>query len=80
MLRKWGTMSLFISLLKRLVYGHFSRVNKHLALQDLCQGPYDYISPTWYGSSPAVPIWSFAAIHLFELMNIGIDYRWELLD
>lgn len=27
------------------------------------EGPYGYISPGWYGTSPAVPTWNFAVVH-----------------
>lgn len=27
------------------------------------QGPHGYVSPGWYGSSPAVPTWNFVVVH-----------------
>ncbi|ACA87640.1 FMN-binding negative transcriptional regulator [Shewanella woodyi] len=58
------------------LYGHFSRANQHLATQDGCtvmvilQGPHSYISPTWYVSSPAVPTWNYAAVHIHGEMKL----------
>jgi transcriptional regulator len=28
------------------------------------QGPHSYISPSWYGTGPAVPTWNYAAVHV----------------
>jgi transcriptional regulator len=28
------------------------------------QGPHGYVSPGWYGDSPAVPTWNYTAVHL----------------
>lgn len=30
----------------------------------IIEGPNGYVSPSWYGSSPAVPTWNFAVVHL----------------
>lgn len=30
----------------------------------IVQGPHGYVSPSWYGSSPAVPTWNFVVAHL----------------
>jgi transcriptional regulator len=29
------------------------------------EGPYGYVSPGWYGYSPAVPTWNYVAVHLY---------------
>lgn len=29
------------------------------------QGPHTYISPAWYVTSPAVPTWNYAAVHVY---------------
>ncbi|NRD74926.1 FMN-binding negative transcriptional regulator [Shewanella sp. VB17] len=58
------------------LYGHFSKANRHLAAQDkhnvlvVLQGPHNYISPSWYASSPAVPTWNYAAVHLKGKMHL----------
>ena len=28
-------------------------------------GPHAYVSPTWYVTSPAVPTWNYAAVHVY---------------
>ena len=28
-------------------------------------GPHAYVSPTWYATSPAVPTWNYAAVHVY---------------
>lgn len=29
------------------------------------QGPHAYVSPSWYGSGPAVPTWNYVALHAY---------------
>ncbi|WP_119696360.1 FMN-binding negative transcriptional regulator [Microbacterium halotolerans] len=36
-------------------------------------GPQGYVSPGWYGSSPAVPTWNFAVAHLYGTPEILDD-------
>jgi transcriptional regulator len=36
-------------------------------------GPSGYISPSWYGISPAVPTWNFATVHLTGVPEILSD-------
>lgn len=36
-------------------------------------GPQGYVSPSWYGSSPAVPTWNFAVAHLYGTPEILSD-------
>jgi transcriptional regulator len=36
-------------------------------------GPQGYVSPSWYGTSPAVPTWDFAVAHLFGTPEILSD-------
>ena len=50
--------------------GHLARANpqwQHLAsgreVLAVFQGPHAYVSPSWY-SSPGVPTWNYAAVHL----------------
>jgi transcriptional regulator len=28
-------------------------------------GPHAYVSPTWYATTPAVPTWNYAAVHVY---------------
>lgn len=50
--------------------GHFARANpqaeaiasaRHVVA--IFQGPHAYVSPTWYGTAPAVPTWNYAVVH-----------------
>ncbi|MBT2485850.1 MULTISPECIES: FMN-binding negative transcriptional regulator [unclassified Microbacterium] len=34
------------------------------------QGPHGYISPGWYGDTPAVPTWNYTAVHLSGIPEI----------
>lgn len=36
-------------------------------------GPQGYVSPGWYGSSPAVPTWNFVVAHLYGTPEILTD-------
>ncbi|MDQ0642710.1 FMN-binding negative transcriptional regulator [Microbacterium murale] len=36
-------------------------------------GPQGYVSPSWYGASPAVPTWNFAVAHLYGTPEILSD-------
>lgn len=36
-------------------------------------GPQGYVSPSWYGTSPAVPTWDFAVAHLYGVPEILTD-------
>ncbi len=36
-------------------------------------GPQGYVSPGWYGTSPAVPTWNFAVAHLYGTPEILSD-------
>ncbi len=50
--------------------GHLPRNNPMLKTLDgsevlvIFNGPHSYISPYWYGESPAVPTWNYAAVHV----------------
>lgn len=39
----------------------------------IVSGPHGYISPGWYGTSPAVPTWNFAVAHLHGTPEILSD-------
>ncbi len=36
----------------------------------IVSGPQGYVSPSWYGTSPAVPTWNFAVAHLHGIPEI----------
>jgi len=53
-----------------VLFGHMARANpqwRHFSaggdVQVIFQGPHAYVSPSWY-SSPGVPTWNYAAVHL----------------
>lgn len=48
------------------------RLGEH-ELMVIVYGPQGYVSPGWYGSSPAVPTWDFAVAHLFGTPEILSD-------
>src|SRR4051812_43735117 len=52
--------------------GHVARANDHWrelgGSQDslaIFHGPHAYVSPTWYATSPAVPTWNYAVVHVY---------------
>ena len=52
--------------------GHVARANNQWRAFDgkaealaIFQGPHAYVSPTWYATSPAVPTWNYAAVHVY---------------
>jgi len=42
-------------------------------LMVIVSGPHGYVSPSWYGTSPAVPTWNFAVAHLYGRPEILVD-------
>ncbi|TQL03013.1 FMN-binding negative transcriptional regulator [Cellulomonas sp. SLBN-39] len=34
------------------------------------EGPYGYVSPGWYGFTPAVPTWNYVAVHLWARVEM----------
>src|SRR6185295_13438480 len=57
---------------KAVLIGHVARANGQWRQFDgkaealaIFQGPHAYISPTWYATSPAVPTWNYAAVHVY---------------
>jgi transcriptional regulator len=51
--------------------GHVARANHHWRLFDgktpavaMFHGPHAYVSPAWYASSPSVPTWNYAVVHV----------------
>ena len=52
--------------------GHVARANNQWRAFDgkaeslaIFHGPHAYVSPTWYATSPAVPTWNYAAVHVY---------------
>jgi transcriptional regulator len=52
--------------------GHMARANPHWRSFErgaealvIFQGPHAYISPSWYGTGPAVPTWNYSAVHAY---------------
>jgi transcriptional regulator len=52
--------------------GHVARANQQWRSFDgnrqclvMFDGPHAYISPTWYATSPAVPTWNYATVHVY---------------
>ena len=52
--------------------GHVARANNQWRAFDgkaealaIFHGPHAYVSPTWYATSPAVPTWNYAAVHIY---------------
>lgn len=58
------------------LYGHFGRANAHWQVSEnqrvmvIFNGPHSYISPTWYGTKPAVPTWNYAAVHCYGVLEL----------
>ncbi|HEY0188739.1 MAG TPA: FMN-binding negative transcriptional regulator [Cellulomonas sp.] len=36
----------------------------------IVEGPYGYVSPGWYGYTPAVPTWNYVAAHLYGTVEL----------
>lgn len=66
---------------KRVLYGHFARLNKqwqdaeNQELLAVFQGPHCYISSSWYETNEAVPTWNYVAVHVYGTLNIITDDR-----
>jgi transcriptional regulator len=39
-------------------------------------GPHAYISPSWYTTSPAVPTWNYAVVHVYGVPHVVEDGVW----
>ena len=57
---------------KLALIGHVARANNQWRQFDgnvealaIFHGPHAYVSPTWYATSPAVPTWNYAAVHVY---------------
>ena len=60
--------------------GHVARANDHWRAlngsQDslaIFHGPHAYVSPTWYATSPAVPTWNYAVVHVCGKPQVSTD-------
>ncbi|MEV4110446.1 FMN-binding negative transcriptional regulator [Nonomuraea sp. NPDC049695] len=63
--------------------GHMARANPHWRSFEsspdvlvVFSGPHGYVSPTVYGTDPAVPTWDYAAVHVtgrVELLDDALD-------
>lgn len=42
-------------------------------LLTIFQGPHAYVSPGWYQSSPMVPTWNYAAVHVYGMPRLIED-------
>lgn len=54
--------------------GHVARANPQWRSFDgdrqclaMFDGPHAYISPSWYATSPAVPTWNYATVHVYGI-------------
>jgi transcriptional regulator len=67
-----------------VLLGHVARANPHAralagaAALVIFQGPHAYVSPSWYATSPAVPTWNYAAVHVYGTASLLDEPR--LLD
>jgi len=57
---------------RAVLIGHVARANSQWQQFDgeaealaIFHGPHAYVSPTWYATSPAVPTWNYAAVHVY---------------
>ncbi len=57
---------------REVLLGNLARANPHWQSFDgmhegliIFSGPHAYISPSWYATSPAVPTWNYAAVHVY---------------
>jgi len=57
---------------KAVLIGHLARANSQWRTFDgqtdvvvIFHGPHAYISPTWYVTTPNVPTWNYAAVHVY---------------
>jgi transcriptional regulator len=62
--------------------GHLARPNPQCAALDsgealvIFNGPHAYISPSWYGTGPAVPTWNYASVHAYGTPRTTADKDW----
>ncbi|HWD60699.1 MAG TPA: FMN-binding negative transcriptional regulator [Stellaceae bacterium] len=63
--------------------GHLARPNPQVDDLDaggealaIFWGPHAYISPSWYGTGPAVPTWNYASVHAYGTPRTIRDKAW----
>jgi transcriptional regulator len=68
---------------QRILLGHVARANPHWRAFDgkqealaIFHGPHAYISPSWYTTSPAVPTWNYAVVHVYGVPRVVDDIGW----
>ena len=56
------------------LFGHVARANPQWRSFDgdrqclvMFDGPHAYVSPSWYATSPAVPTWNYATVHVYGI-------------
>ncbi len=66
-----------------VLLGHVARANLHWRAFDgqrealaIFSGPHAYISPSWYGTAPAVPTWNYAVVHVYGVPRLVEDETW----
>ena len=66
-----------------VLLGHVARANAHWRAFDgqrealaIFHGPHAYVSPRWYATSPAVPTWNYAAVHVYGVPHVVEDAAW----
>jgi transcriptional regulator len=66
-----------------VLLGHVARANPHWRVFDgqqealaMFHGPHAYISPSWYTTSPAVPTWNYAVVHVYGRPHVVEDEEW----
>jgi transcriptional regulator len=66
-----------------VLFGHVARANPHSRAFDghqealaMFHGPHAYISPSWYTTSPAVPTWNYAVVHVYGVPHVVEDDVW----
>jgi transcriptional regulator len=69
-----------------VLLGHMARANPHWRAFDgrqqalaIFHGPHAYVSPSWYGTSPAVPTWNYTVVHVYGAPRL-IDDDAQLSD
>jgi len=65
---------------KTVLVGHVARANDQWRHFDgrmealaIFHGPHAYVSPRWYATSPAVPTWNYAAVHVYGKPHANED-------
>jgi transcriptional regulator len=66
-----------------VLLGHVARANPHWRAFDgqeealaMFHGPHAYISPSSYTTSPAVPTWNYAVVHVYGVPHVVEDDVW----